>query len=403
MWNILGKCGALLLAASLACLVGLGWLKIASAQQKSPALLRSPRSTTDSVPISLSTPDRIEDRTWWPTAGTPPRSEYVGTAECAKCHYAKVTAQMKTEMAHAATRAADPAFLDGQPQLRFRQSPYDYEIGRTGDVVVESVSDGQSSVSQPVRFAFGQGLVGHTYIYQTEGSLYESHVSYYSDIKGLDVTTGHLQSQFAGLSQALGRLLEPQEAQKCFGCHTTASTTSNHFDPSQAMEGVTCEGCHGPGARHVRSMMAGQIARGKASIFNPASLDAGSSVDFCGACHRTSGDVLQLNVRGVVTVRFQPFRLEESRCWKSASERLTCVTCHNPHEPLVQDATDYDHVCLRCHSGGQPPVNDGQVVCKISRTNCTGCHMPRVEIPGMHHAFADHRIRITTDKETYPN
>jgi hypothetical protein len=54
-------------------------------------------------------------------------------------------------------------------------------------------------------------------------------------------------------------------------------------------------------------------------------------------------------------IRFQPFRLEESRCWKGASKRLTCVTCHDPHAPLIQNSAHYDHVCLRCHSRDSKP------------------------------------------------
>jgi Cytochrome c554 and c-prime len=405
MWNIREEHRRWMAVGGLVCFIGLGWLTPISAQKKSSDLPRNHRSHTDSNPISLSTPDRLEDAVWWPTKGTAPRNEYVGTEECAKCHHAKATSQTLTEMAHASTRSIDPA-LDGQPRLNFREGSYDYDILRRGDSAVESVADGRASISRRLLFAFGEGLVGHTYIYESEGNLYESHVSYYSAIKGLDLTTGHLQSQFADLAAALGRQLELREAQKCFGCHTTASTTVNHFDPSQALAGVTCEACHGPGSRHVLAMMAGQVARGKKSIFNPGDLDSASSVDFCGACHRTSGDVVGMNVGGVATVRFQPFRLEQSRCWKSANEQLTCVTCHDPHEPLAQNSAHYDHICLRCHSpnaGDGQRIGRGQLMCKVSKVECVTCHMPRVEIPGMHHTFVDHWIRIARSNEPYPN
>ena len=172
----------------------------------------------------------------------------------------------------------------------------------------------------------------------------------HSRVSTLRPDTSH--SAPPGLEQALGRPLGPKEAQGCFGCHTTASTTDNRFGPNQSLEGVTCEACHGPGSRHVQAMKTGQIERGRKSILNPARLEAASSVDFCGACHRTLGDVIEMGVRGVATVRFQPFRLEESRCWSRANGQLTCVTCHNPHEPLVHDIAAYDQICLRCHSKG---------------------------------------------------
>jgi hypothetical protein len=317
----------------------------------------------------------------------------------------KVASQILTEMARASTRSLDPAVLDALPALTFRQGFFTYEIKRQEDAVLASVADGYSSVARPLLFAFGKGIVGHTYIYRADGKFYESHVSYYSAIRGLDLTTGHLQSAVPSLEQALGRLLQPQEVQKCFGCHTTASTTSNRFKPDQSFAGVTCEACHQPSAKHVQAMMAGQIARGKRLVFNPARLDPAASVDFCGACHRSLGDVIQMDIRGVPTVRFQPFRLEESQCWIRSMGRLTCLTCHDPHEPLVQNTSSYDHICLQCHS--QPSKGNPEMHrrphCKIGQRDCVSCHMPKVEIPGMHHAFVDHLIRIQKDTGYFPN
>jgi hypothetical protein len=342
---------------------------------------------------------------WWPTKGAAPRAQYVGTQQCAKCHYPEASSQILTEMAKASTRAADLAFLDGHHTLSFRQGAYSYEIARSGDAVAGSVRNRDSLLTRPLLFAFGKGIVGQTYIYQKDGNLFEGRVSYYPAIKGLDLTTGHLQAEPPDLEQAFGRRLDPQEAQRCFGCHTTASRTRNIFDPNQSVSGVTCEACHGPGSKHVQAMMAGQIERGRKLIFSPKHLDPASSVDFCGACHRTFGDVIQMNTAGVVTVRFQPFRLEESRCWNRANGRLTCVTCHNPHQPLVRDFAYYDQVCLHCHSHGvsRGAEKSKTVNCKVSSRNCVSCHMPKVEIPGMHHAFVDHWIRITKPDMPYPN
>jgi hypothetical protein len=390
----------------LALLVALGWLATSAAQYEFVGFSQSQPNHSGSAPISLSTRDRLEDMAWWPTKGTPSRSEYVGKGECAKCHSLIAASQLVTEMAHASTRPVDPSFLDGQRALGFRQAPYVYEIVRNGDVVLESVGDGHSSISRPLLFAFGEGIVGHTYLYQLDGNLFENRLSYYSALKGLDLTTGHLPSAPPGLEQALGRPLGPKEAQGCFGCHTTASTTSNRFGPNESLEGVTCEACHGPGSRHVQAMKAGQIERGRKSILNPARLEAASSVDFCGACHRTLGDVIVMGARGVATVRFQPFRLEESRCWSRANGQLTCVTCHNPHGPLVHDIAAYDEICLRCHSkgsSGSAKKGHPALLCSVGKLDCVNCHMPKIEIPGMHYAFTDHRIRITSTGVPYPD
>jgi predicted CXXCH cytochrome family protein len=391
-------------AGILIAVIAVVWLAASSAGGGS--VLSARRQHPGETPISLSTLDRLEDMAWWPTKGAASRNEYAGTAECAKCHFATAASQLSTEMAGASTRSMDPETLDGHKTLTFQQPPYTYEILRSGDQVLGSVRNGQSSISRPLLFAFGKGNVGHTYIYKAAGNLFESRVSYYAKIGGLDLTTGHSPSPPAELEKALGRQLEPEEAQRCFACHATVSTTARHFDPEQSIAGVTCEACHGPGLKHVQAMKAGNIDQGKKSIFNPRSLDAASSVDFCGACHRTFGDVVQMNVNGVATVRFQPFRLEESRCWRRTNGQLTCVTCHDPHKPMVQEIVSYDRICLRCHR--QSSIRAAEkghrtLACSVGKVDCAECHMPKVEIPGMHHAFTDHWIRIARKGEPYPN
>jgi hypothetical protein len=83
-------------------------------------------------------------------------------------------------------------------------------------------------------------------------------------------------------------------------------------------------------------MKAGKIEAGRRAILNPHKMDSFTSVDFCGACHRTWADVVQGGFAGVINARFQPYRLQNSRCWQATKgdARLTCTTCHDPHEEL---------------------------------------------------------------------
>ena len=82
---------------------------------------------------------------------------------------------------------------------------------------------------------------------------------------------------------------------------------------------------------------------------NPARLDPAGSVDFCGACHATFWDVKLAGEQGVAALRSQPNRLQSSKCWGDGDARITCVACHDPHEPLVREAASYDSRCLSCH------------------------------------------------------
>ena len=39
----------------------------------------------------------------------------------------------------------------------------------------------------------------------------------------------------------------------------------------------------------------------------------------------------------------------------------------------------------------------------IVAKNCVSCHLPKIEVPGTHFKFTDHRIRIVRDGEPFPN
>jgi hypothetical protein len=182
-------------------------------------------------------------------------------------------------------------------------------------------------------------------------------------------------------------------------------------------------------------MKAGKIEAGRAAIFNPKKLDPVASVDFCGACHRTWADVVlgEQKLRSVMNVRFQPYRLEDSKCWRNSQgdSRLRCIACHNPHEQLNQDASSYDAKCLTCHasagtdthatvqnaahekspaektsqefSAAAKPAYEGSAkICPQAKSNCITCHMPQVEVPSVHATFFDHRIRVVRPNAPYP-
>ena len=140
---------------------------------------------------------------------------------------------------------------------------------------------------------------------------------------------------------------------RCFGCHTTAANIGDKFDEKNLMLGVTCEACHGAGAKHVATAEAARIAGmpepPEETFLTPAQLTPVDAVDFCGACHGTFWDVKLSDAKGVSTVKSQPYRLEGSKCWGTGDSRLTCTACHNPHEPVQTDPTAYDGACLACH------------------------------------------------------
>lgn len=360
--------------------------------------------------IPLATQDRVRNPGWWPTKGTPAKSEYAGPEACAQCHSLKAATQKTTPMAGAAVPAAKAEILRSHSPLTWISGPYKFEISETAEASVYSVTDGSHSVSQPLAWAFGTGEVGQTYVYESEGSFYESRVSFYPALQGLDLTLGHHAPATNDLAGALGRAIAAAEVRLCFGCHTTRSTTAGQFDAATLIPGVTCEACHGPGAKHVAAMRQKRMKLSSRAILNPGRLNPVDSVDFCGACHRTAWDVALSNLVGVADVRFQPYRLEKSRCWGKGDDRLTCMTCHDPHFPLVRDPAAYDNQCLRCHNssgeahaGGQKAGARPGKACPVGTSKCVSCHMAKYEIPGSHAKFTDHWIRVVKAGEPYPD
>jgi hypothetical protein len=358
------------------------------------------------VETPMATDEHLEAPGWWPTKGAVSRQEFVGRAECARCHAKKAAAQLTTPMAHASTPADSADILREFDPLSLQLGPYNYTISRGAESSIYSVRDATNAISEPLVWAFGMGNKGQTYLYLHKGFYYEGRLSFYKSIKGLDLTTGHGMATPANLEDALGRIIDPDTLRRCFGCHTTASTTTSGFDPSHLMPGVSCEACHGPGAKHVGLMDEEKREQGRLAIFNPRRLNAVALVDFCGACHRTLNDVYEMGATGVANVRFQPYRLEKSRCWGDGDARLACIACHDPHLPLVHDVSVYDEKCLACHS--LTPVKKATLdhpgkACPVAQKDCVTCHMPRVTLANMHAPFTDHRIRVVRAGAPYPD
>jgi hypothetical protein len=350
--------------------------------------------------MSLITEDRIKDDPgWWPTKGAPPRSAFVGGAVCKNCHRSIAQTQETTAMYHAGVRLTTSDLLKAQLPLTHQEAGFATSINGASQGVVYTVNNGVSTAASTAAWAFGAGKNGQTFILEKESAFAEGRLSYFNGLGILDVTPGQSPDPPDGVESALGRKMQLPDAQHCFSCHTTASTASNIFEPEKAVPGVTCEACHGPGAAHVAEMNSDNGTQGSGNILNPGALSASDSVDFCGACHRTWADAsftLPENM-GSVKIRFQPYRLERSRCWgKGNDARLTCVACHDPHKPLVSTLSSYDSKCLACHAvtAASKRKMTSKLICKVGTNNCASCHMPKYELSQTHARFTDHEIRI---------
>ena len=329
---------------------------------------------------------------------------YVGDKACVECHAAQAQ-QLKTPMGQALEVAPDCSIINARGRLAFKNGAYSYEIAREGKSVIYKVSDGVKNIATPILYCFGQGHIGQTYLFRYNDVLYETRVSYFQKIRRLDFTIGHRTSVPTSLEDALGRAIGGDEPQQCFGCHTTGAVQGLELKLDQLKAGVGCEACHGPGEKHIVAAKAKKLDQ--LAIFNPGRLSPHDlSQSFCGTCHTGFEQaMLQPAQGGINNIRFQPYRMFSSRGHNTNDQRLGCVACHNPHEKLQTDAAYYDPKCLACHltkPGDTKTARRNADACPVSTKQCVTCHMPKVELPGMHAHFTDHWIRIARPNEPIP-
>jgi cytochrome c553 len=336
-------------------------------------------------------------------------AKFLGTDACAECHRAKVTTQKQTHMGKALDMATEAEILRSNPNLTYRQGPYAYQIVREGNNSTYSVTDSTNTISIPLVYCFGNGEAGQTYVLQYKDKFYESRVSFYDSLRGLDITMGHQPNVPKNLIEAMGREMKMEETRDCFGCHTTNGVSGKTLQLDHMMKGVTCEACHGPGEKHVAAMKAEDFKQNQ--IFNPKRLSTEELSNFCGTCHRSWEQVALMGLRGINNVRFQPYRLTNSKCYDSEDKRISCTACHDPHQERKRDAAFYDAKCAACHNANAKaaaakltsPSKRLAVLCKVGKAKCATCHMPKLEIPGSHFKFSDHQIRVVRASDEYPN
>lgn len=227
------------------------------------------------------------------------------------------------------------------------------------------------------RWAFGAGSQAITFVTRVDAEHYrEEGLSRYTKGNALARTPGHSSDE----GQLYRTFNSDAAILRCFQCHSTGTLKmSEKFEIRPAELGVRCESCHGPGAEHI------QAGGAKYAIQNPRRLTPAAMNDSCGACHRKpSGDATDWS--DAWNTRHQPIYLSQSPCFKKSEGRMSCLTCHDAHSPVVREAKSYDAKCSECHSGPKHRTD-------VSGRSCIGCHMPEVK-PNEYLSFANHWIGI---------
>jgi predicted CXXCH cytochrome family protein len=339
-----------------------------------------------------------------PTMQNPRASAYVGNQACAKCHAQIFESYMRTAMANASGPATENLIAG---EFTHKPSGVHYKIAdEHGHVWLTFDRPGDSFVHDKREFLYyiGQGRRGRTYLFATDGFVFESPVNWYAD--------RHLWDMAPAYGSSTTMPLNLPATTSCMHCHVSGvraplSGTDNHYpDPPFSFSGVICERCHGPGAAHAQN--------GTAAIVNPAKLSPTLRDQVCMQCHLEGnaaierlgahiydfqpGDDLSSYVRYYVltgnvppglraTSQFEA--LTESACKKKSGDALTCITCHDPHQSAAPEnhVAYYRAKCIACHGERFAAKHHHK------QPDCISCHMPNSQSSDVAHTqVTDHRI-----------
>lgn len=339
-------------------------------------------------------PVHLVDDHWERDAG-----RYAGTEACRECHSQIVTEQLASNHAQTVRSLARTPprapFGNGQEVVDpSNGARYGTSHGERKPQL--TLTAGNLSASQPLEWEFGAG--NHAYGYLTRadsGAWVDARLNYYPQVGKWDFTSSQDKPQKYLLEQPMGRPRTPEEVFRCFACHATVIRADGvrgngpldpaqlTIRPDQSDLNVECESCHGPRAAHVQEFRSGKRVSAKQDWSGPAMNRV------CGRCHGLNN----IEASHPVIARFQPWALEQSRCFRESGGKLTCSTCHNPHENAKPQTAFYEAKCLGCHSGQAAAV--AKAVCPVGKTTgCIRCHMPSDSKSMLHVTFVDHRIRV---------
>uniref|UniRef100_Q026X7 Tetratricopeptide TPR_4 n=1 Tax=Solibacter usitatus (strain Ellin6076) TaxID=234267 RepID=Q026X7_SOLUE len=254
---------------------------------------------------------------------------YIGSPGCRGCHTSQFASQSKSEHARALRKSLP---TDPGPGAK-------------------------------AQWAFGAGAKAITWVSQTGGnSIAEHGLTYYAATKSLAVTPGHKTT-----ADLVYRTFDPAaSALLCFRCHSTGPIAlATKFQVQPGEPGVHCEACHGPGRAHAESS-------GAAPIQNPKQLSAVQINILCGSCHRQASDLDDdRDWSNAWNVRHEPSYLHRAACFRNSNGALSCLTCHDSHQPLQTAASAYDAKCSGCHQKAAHTT-------AVAGRSCVACHMPQV-------------------------
>lgn len=327
-----------------------------------------------------------------------PDRNYLGSATCRNCH--KDEYETYSGTAHFNTSA-------WMKQKRINDTVYKEDTIRYSDnlfVRIHKEVDGfyQTAYSRGLQAAthrmdmvIGSGKKGQTFLFASDNSYYQLPLSWSFETNAWINSPGYPKDKV---------MFNRMVYIKCFECHATyAEQNFNNtgdpvFDSSRLVLSISCETCHGPGAKHVEYHTKNPTVKTPAYIINAGKMNRDLQVDACASCH--SG--LRENIKPAFSFLagnktddfFKPAPgnsstsrldvhgnqyglLAQSKCFKQ-SVALNCSSCHNVHQQESNKMQLFARRCMNCHN------EESQNFCTVKNKdkealigNCIDCHMPK--------------------------
>ncbi|MGH9447207.1 MAG: multiheme c-type cytochrome, partial [Terriglobia bacterium] len=173
--------------------------------------------------------------------GLPPRGAYTGPGVCAECHRTIYEEWTTSQMAHAIKPATQSKFVLADPDMVLKRGLYIYKIELRQGQVLYSVTDGQRTLSVPLLWAFGTGIVGQAFAFHLHGMYEEAEAAFYPNLDRLGAVAGVNRAPPPSLVKAF-RIPSPRVgARQCISCHTMAAVTGGQLRVISVILGVTCD------------------------------------------------------------------------------------------------------------------------------------------------------------------